>query len=381
VTEQRLPASGGGRIPRQSGDALRSVAETRGRRNDRLGSSLRCGPRLGCAVVAPPARPGSWIGIITAAGAAGEEIPMGSQGSRPGTRSGASPSIEKHVAVTDRIIAQLEVGCAPWVRPWSRSRVPANAFTHRPYRGANIVALWMAQTVDGYPTADWLSFRQALQLGGNVRKGEHGTPIFFYSVLERDDARAKDGVRRVPLLRSYTVFNVAQCDGLPISRVPETRSELERLEDADAFLGAIGATVRHGGDQAFYSPASDAITLPTFEQFETPEHYYGTSLHEHGHWTGAKHRLAREFGKRFGDDAYAFEELVAELTSAFLCAELEIGGNLRHPEYLSHWVRILRSDAKAILSAGARASEAADYLARLAGRRAIDVDDGAEEAA
>ena len=306
---------------------------------------------------------------------------MGSQRSRPGTRSGASASREKHVAVTDRIIAQLEAGCAPWVRPWSQSRVPTNAFTHRPYRGANIVALWMTQTIEAYPTAEWLSFRQALHLGGNVRKGEHGTPIFFYSVLERDDERAKDGVRAVPLLRSYTVFNVAQCEGLPVSEVTETRSEFERLEDTEDFLFAVGATVRHGGDQAFYSPSTDAITLPAFEQFETPEHYYGTSLHEHGHWTGAKHRLAREFGKRFGDDAYAFEELIAELTSAFLCAELEIGGNLRHPEYLSHWVRILRSDTKAILSAGARASEAADYLARLAGRRVTDVDESAEDAA
>jgi antirestriction protein ArdC len=178
--------------------------------------------------------------------------------------------------------------------------VPANAFTHRPYRGANIVALWMAQTAEAYPTNEWLSFRQAPQLGGNVRKGEHGTPIFFYSVLERDDERAKDGVRRVPLLRSHTVFNVAECDTLPMSQFSETRSEFDRLEDAEAFLGAIGATVRHGGDQAFYPPASDAITLPTFEQFETHEHYYGTSLHEHVHCTGARHRLAPEFGKRFG---------------------------------------------------------------------------------
>lgn len=306
---------------------------------------------------------------------------MGTQRSSNAERRGASESANKHVAVTEQIIAQLEAGCAPWVRPWSGSQLPANAFTHRPYRGANIVALWMTQTIGGYPTAEWVSFRQALQLGGNVRKGERGTPIFFYSLLERDDERAKDGVRRIPLLRSYTVFNVAQCDGLPVAAASDPRPNFERLDDAEAFLRAIGATVRHGGTQAFYSPLADAITLPQFEQFETPEHYYGTSLHEHGHWSGAKHRLAREFGKRFGDDAYAFEELVAELTSAFLCAELAIAGNLRHPEYLAHWVRILRSDAKAILSAGARASEAADYLARLAGRRNDDVAEIDEPAA
>jgi len=126
---------------------------------------------------------------------------MGLQRSHSGKGFATSPSTEKHVAVTNRVIAQLEAGCARWVRPWSQSRVPANALTHRPYRGANILALWMTQTIEAYPTAEWLSFRQALHLGGNVRKGEHGTPIFFYSVLERDDARAKDGVRRVPLLR------------------------------------------------------------------------------------------------------------------------------------------------------------------------------------
>jgi|GEM_PF-5545617 len=117
----------------------------------------------------------------------------------------------------------------------------------------------MTQTSEAYPTGEWLSFRQALHLGGNVRTGEHGTPISFYSLLERDDERAKDGVRAVPLLRSYTVFNVTQCDGLPVSEVIETRSKFERLQDTEDFLFAIGATVRHGGDQAFYSPSTDAI--------------------------------------------------------------------------------------------------------------------------
>ena len=253
---------------------------------------------------------------------------MGTQrSSNAERRRGASESANQHVAVTEQIIAQARsrvrtAGAALVRQPASGERLHSSALP-----GANIVALWMTQTIGGYPTAERVSFRQALELGGNVRKGERGTPIFFYSLLERDDERAKDGVRRIPLLRSYTVFNVAQCDDLPVAAANDPRPNFERLDDAEAFLRAIGATVLHGGNQPFYSPSADAITLPRFEQFETPEHYYGTSLHEHGHWSGAKHRLAREFGKHFGDVAYAFEELVAELTSAFLCAELAIAGN------------------------------------------------------
>lgn len=275
---------------------------------------------------------------------------------------------EKHLAVTEKLIAELEHGCAPWVRPWASTALPRNIATKRSYRGANIVGLWMSQMMSDYPSADWLSFRQALGLGGNVRKGEHGTPIFFYTIVERDDEDA-DRARRIPILRSYTVFNVAQCDGLEIADDQSAKEPFERLADAEAFIAAIGATIRYGGDRAYYSPDRDEIVLPHRESFIAPEHFYATTLHECSHFSGAKHRLAREFGKRFGDNAYAFEELVAELSSAYLCAELNIPGTLRHPEYLASWVTILRADAKALLTAGARASEAADFLARLAGRR------------
>jgi antirestriction protein ArdC len=282
---------------------------------------------------------------------------------------------EKHIIVTERIIAELEGGCAPWVRPWKDASLPRNVLTRRCYSGVNVIELWMAQSAVGYPHAEWLSFRQALQLGGCVRKGEKGTPIFFYRVLEREDEKAKGGVKRIPLLRSYTVFNIAQCDGIKPAEeiIPKPA---ERLATTDAFIAKIGALVRHGGSEAYYSPLRDEITLPPFERFEAPEHYYATSCHEHSHWSGAKHRLAREFGKRFGDDAYAFEELIAELTSAYLCAELGIPGTLRHPEYLASWVRVLRADTRALFTAGARASQAADYLARLGGLRS---DDPAEE--
>jgi len=285
---------------------------------------------------------------------------------------------EKHIAVTERIVAELERGCAPWVRPWKGAPLPRNAATRRCYSGVNVLWLWTMQAAAAYPHAEWLSFQQARALGGCVRKGEHGTPIFFYKMLERKDATADDDVRKIPLLRSYTVFNVAQCDG--IERVEETHLEpAERIAAADAFITAIGAVVRHGGSSAYYSPSHDEIVLPHFVDFEAPEHYYSVACHEHGHWAGAKHRLAREFGKRFGDAAYAAEELVAELTSAYLCAELGIPGKLRHPEYLASWIQVLRADARALFTAGAKASQAAEYLARLGGLRSEDTAE--EEAA
>jgi antirestriction protein ArdC len=247
--------------------------------------------------------------------------------------------------------------------------MPTNFATHRAYRGANVLNLWMAQTARGYDTAEWMTFKQAIDRGACVRKGEHGTPVFFVSALERAEPNAKGELveRRIPYWKSFTVFNIAQVGGLP-ERIPVApRPEIERLASVEAYLAAVGATVRLGGDRAFYSPSTDSITLPRPEQFESVSGFYATSCHEHAHWSGAAHRLAREFGKRFGDNAYAFEELVAELTAAFLCAELEIPGRLQHPEYIANWAAVLRADNKAIWTAGARATEAAQFLHQAAG--------------
>ena len=281
---------------------------------------------------------------------------------------------EKYAAVTERIVAELAKGCAPWVRPWNTtaaSDLPTNVVSQRHYRGTNVLTLWIAQSAAGYPTGEWLTFKQALHLGGNVRKGESGSTIVYASAIDKtDDARdGEERTRRVPFMKAFTVFNVAQCERLPSPATPAAPlAPFERIANAEAFLRAIGADVRHGGDAAFFSPSADTITLPHPEAFHAPEHYYATALHEHGHWTGAERRLNRQFGKRFGDNAYAFEELVAELTSAFLCAELALPGTLRHPEYLAHWIAILQDDTQAIWTASARAAEAADYLARCAGR-------------
>ncbi len=279
---------------------------------------------------------------------------------------------EKHAALTAAIVADLERGVAPWVRPWATtgiSDLPSNIVSKKHYNGANVLALWMAQTALAYPTAEWVTFKQARDLGGCVRKGEHGAPIFFVSAFESKTETDRNGdARRVPFLKSYTVFNVAQVDGLPLRAIPEPRPEVERLADVDAFLHDVGATIRHGGDASYYAPGLDVIVLPERDAFADAASYYGTALHEHAHWTGAKARLDRTFGKRFGDNAYAFEELVAKLSAAFLCAALAIPGKLQHPEYIGHWAAILGGDAQAIWTAGARATDAVAFLNRAAGR-------------
>lgn len=274
----------------------------------------------------------------------------------------------KHAALVGTLVEKLEAGVAPWVRPWTTtgiSDLPTNAATKQHYNGTNIIGLWIAQTAVGYPTAEWMTFKQARGLGACVRKGEKGTPIFYVSKFVKE----QDGEERaIPFLKAYTVFNVAQIDGLPAREIPAARPEAERMMEVEAFLTDVGARYTEGGDSAWYSSKSDTIAVPPITQYESEAAFYATLLHEHGHWTGAKHRLDRQFGKRFGDDAYAFEELVAELTAAFLCAEFAIDGKLQHAEYLGHWAKVLRAQPSALFTAGARASEAVAYLHRAAGR-------------
>jgi antirestriction protein ArdC len=275
--------------------------------------------------------------------------------------------------VTNTIIRELEAGVAPWVKPWSAGAddvsLPYNAATSREYSGINVPILWATALDRGYALPRWLTFRQARELGGHVRKGEQGTTVVFVKRLPphaEENDEGDDTTRSKPrsVLRSFTVFNVAQCEGLSprLSLPTATRPEGERQEAAEAFLKATKAEVRHGGNRAFYSRQHDFVGLPPFSAFESAGHYYATSLHEHVHWTGSENRLAREFGKRFGDRAYAAEELVAEFGAAFLCAHLGIEGQLRHAEYLGSWLELLKEDSRAIFTAASRASQAVDYL-------------------
>jgi antirestriction protein ArdC len=280
-----------------------------------------------------------------------------------------------HDEVTARIVAELEQGSVPWVKPWKSGLasagagcLPENAATGRAYAGVNILTLWAAAATKGYPLPRWLTFRQARGLGGHVRKGERGTAIVLLKRVTVPDAKAgadkEDGTREVAFLRAFTVFNVAQVDDLPerVYAEPQPLPEGERHGRAEAFLAATGADVRHGGDRACYIPSLDRIQLPPFAAFEEPGHYYATSLHEHAHWTAHADRLDRDLSGRFGDAAYGVEELIAELTAAFLCAELGIEGRLRHAEYIGGWLELLKADNRAVFAAASQASRAAEYL-------------------
>jgi antirestriction protein ArdC len=273
--------------------------------------------------------------------------------------------------VSARIVAELEAGAAPWIKPWSAApgaNTPCNAVTNRPYSGCNVVLLWMAQAA-GYRTPRYLTFKQALELGGHVRKGERGTKVYFVKQLEiRDDEDTS--TRLVPMLREYTVFNVAQCEGLPDSvatgkpirvRNPDARDEL-----ADAFLRSTGADIREGYGEAYYVPSRDFISMPAFAGFKGADHFYNVAFHELTHWTGHKSRLDRDLKNRFGSRNYAAEELIAELGAAFLCAEFGFDGDVRNAGYIASWIELLKADKRAFFTACSQASKAADYLRGLA---------------
>jgi antirestriction protein ArdC len=273
--------------------------------------------------------------------------------------------------VTARILAELERGAVPWVKPWAATpgqNVPCNAVTNRPYSGTNVILLWLARD-RGWPTPRFLTFKQAKETGGTVRAGEHGTKVVFMKrliVKDRSPEAADDDVRQVPMMREYTVFNVAQCDGLPERivngapmrvRNPDTRDEL-----ADAYVVSTGARIVEGAGEAFFMPSKDLIMMPAFAAFRNADNFYATHFHELTHWTGPKDRCDRDLKGRFGDQSYAAEELVAELGSAFQCAEFGFDGDVRDAGYIAHWIRLLKDDKKAFFTAASAAQKAVDYL-------------------
>lgn len=281
-----------------------------------------------------------------------------------------------YTRVTDRIVADLEQGTRPWQKPWSAGNAggrimrPVRA-NGTPYRGVNVLLLWSEAVANGYQSASWMTFKQAIELGGHVRKGEHGALVVYASKLTRTDT-ADDGTeteRGVPFMKAYTVFNVDQIDNLPERfRVPPPAPlpRPVRLAAADDFFASINADVRHGGARAYYAPNPDYIQMPPFEAFTDAESYAATLAHELTHWTGHKSRLDRSFenGHRFGSEGYAFEELVAELGAAFVCADLGLTPDVRadHAAYLASWLKVLKGDKRAIFTAAAHAQRAADFL-------------------
>ena len=284
-----------------------------------------------------------------------------------------------YAEVSARIVAELERGAAPWIKPWSATagqNVPQNAVTNRPYSGCNVILLWIGRN-RGWPTPRFLTFKQARDAGGNVRKSEHGTKVYFVKQLQIKDGDGEEAdTRLVPMLREYTVFNVAQCENLPDSvkagkpirvRNPDTRDAL-----ADKFLRS-SADVREGHGEAYYAPGADFISLPRFEAFKGADHFYNIAFHELTHWTGHKSRLDRDLKHRFGEQVYAAEELVAELGAPFLCAEFGFDGDVRNAGYIATWIELLKADKRAIFTACNRASKAADYLRGLALAEPVEV--------
>ena len=274
--------------------------------------------------------------------------------------------------VTDKIVSELELGRFPWVQPWGNASaglgLPKNAGTTRRYSGINILILWQAVIENGFRGQNWLTFRQAMTLGGTVRKGEKGTTVcyadrFIPKGEAERAAKTGDDPNAVPFLKRFTVFNVDQCDGLPPSAFDGIAPLPDRaIPHAESLIIATGADFRIGGARAFYQTAEDFIQVPPQPAFFQQIDYYRTCFHELGHWTGAKHRLSRDHSGRLGSHPYAREELVAEMASAFVCASLGIVPTVRHTDYLANWLAVLKEDNRAIFRAASQASKAADYV-------------------
>ncbi|MFN3727914.1 MAG: ArdC family protein [Allosphingosinicella sp.] len=285
--------------------------------------------------------------------------------------------------ITAAIIERLEAGTRPWVQPWTGTSVsrPLRA-CGTPYQGINVLWLWMAAEAAGHSSPFWMTYRQSQLLGAQVRKGERGTIAIFYRAYQAEESGDSDEaecarIRRV--LKSFTVFNACQIDGLPEKFFPEPRPlppPSERDSALDSFFAAIPARIRHWGAEAFYSPTLDQVTMPEPGLFRDLDHYRATLAHELSHWTGHESRLARQLAGRFGSEAYAMEELVAELSSAILGAELGLPVDHldHHASYLASWLKVLKADSRAILTAAAKAEEAASLLLRLGRGESVETD-------
>lgn len=268
-----------------------------------------------------------------------------------------------YAEVTDRIIAELEKGAAPWIKPWrADATADKNVVSQKPYQGINRLILGLSSMVNGFSNPAWASYKQWQSLGANVLAGSKGTKIVFFQPVTVKEDKQTGEKSSYALLKTYTVFNAQQTD-IPVVPTENPVVDFDPIPACESRILATGAAISHGGDAAFYSPAHDRIQLPNKTAFDAPGSYYATAFHELAHWTGAKHRLHRNLEKgRFGNPEYAFEELVAEMSAAFLCADHGIQGELRHAGYIQSWLKALRDDKTAIFKASALAQKAASYI-------------------
>jgi antirestriction protein ArdC len=298
---------------------------------------------------------------------------------KPQAREGKAMKTDVYEKITQRIVEELGNGVRPWLRPWNAEHA-AGRITRPlrangiPYQGINVLMLWGECVAKGYAAPIWMTFKQALEFGGHVRKGEKGSLVVYadrFTRTETDKDTGQDVERQIPFLKGYTVFNAEQVEGLPdrfYAKAEPRLDPVQRITKADAFFAALRADIRHGGNRAFYCPSDDHVQMPPFEAFGDAESYYATLAHECTHWTKAKPRLDRDFGqKRWADQGYAMEELVAELGAAFLCADLDLTPEPRedHASYIASWLKVLKSDKRAVFTAASHAQRAADYLAAL----------------
>lgn len=289
-----------------------------------------------------------------------------------------APQFDIHQTITDQIVTAIEAGVADWEMPWHRAggalHRPKNVLTNNAYQGVNVLSLWMAAERQQFSAPLWGTYKQWQEKGAQVRKGERGSPIVFYKDLDitrTDEATGEASADKVMFARASWVFNVNQVDGFELPELaPPTEDRVEHLEHVETLIRATGADIREGGDRAYYRPSEDYCAVPDRARFmgtdtSTPtDAWYATKLHELVHWTGPKHRLDRDLVNRFGSEAYAMEELVAELGSAFLCADLGIATAPRpdHASYIAHWLKVLKDDKKAVFTAASQADKAARYL-------------------
>jgi len=280
-----------------------------------------------------------------------------------------------YTRITNRIVADLEQGTRPWMKPWSASNTDGRItrplrHNGQRYSGINVLMLWASAIERGFGSAIWMTFKQAIELGAHVRKGEKGSLVVYANKITKteNDNDGNEIEREIPFMKGYTVFNVEQIESLPehfYAKPVPVLNTVERIECAEAFFGSLGADIRNRGDRAFYATENDYIQIPAIEAFRDAESYYATLAHESAHWTGNPKRLDRSFGRKtWGDEGYAQEELIAELTSAFLAADLGLTPEVRedHASYIASWLTVLKNDKRAIFSAAAHAQRAADFL-------------------
>jgi antirestriction protein ArdC len=288
--------------------------------------------------------------------------------------------VDVYQAITDKIIAELEKGVAPWLAPWNSEKArrlggdgpqgwaPKNAISGRRYNGINVFLCWLHMSEHGLDTSNaaYLTYRQCQQYGGHVKAGSKACQIVLWKDYLRTEMIDGQQVKKKALYATqYNVFHLGQTEGVSLPEVAPL-PEVKNLTDDAAWIDFIAKTkadLRHGGDRAYYAMKADYIQMPVAESFRSAEHYKATALHELTHWTGHDSRMKREFGRRFGDNAYAVEELVAELGAAFLCADHGIANpEMRHAAYIETWLRALKQDNRVIMTASSQAQKAAAFI-------------------